>query len=117
MAEEMTKGRWKGARAFARQLKSCIRDPRYNFSFEDGFYGFTRELRNGYVIRINPRSYRYPEGKVSVSLWHDNKMERIFSDVAKSRVADTADALAKIAEEPITDFSKEAHWKFGKPLY
>ena len=117
MAEELTRGRWKGARAFSRRLEACSKDSRYEFSYNDGFYGFVRVLGDGYVVRIAPREYRYPEGKVSVSLWHENWRIKSFPDVALSRIMDTADALAKIAHDPVSDFSRTSHYKWGKALY
>ncbi len=117
MSVEVTRGRWKGARAFSRRLEACSKDPRYEFSYEDGFYGFVRTLGDGYAVRITPREYRYPEGKVSVSLWHDNKRLKQFPDVALSRITDTADALAKIAHDPVSDFSRDCRYKWGKMLY
>lgn len=102
MAEELRKGRWKGARAFSRRLEDCSKDPRYRFSYEDGFYGFVRMIGNGYMVRITPREYCYPEGKISVSLWCDNHVIKQFSDVAVSRITDTADALEKMVCDPMT---------------
>ena len=106
MSVSLTRGKWKGAKVFSLRLKECRTDPRYEFSYENGFYGFVRNLGNEYAVHIEPKEYRYPEGKISVSLWHENSRIKLFPNVALSRITDTADALEKMVNDPMYYFAR-----------